>query len=61
MPKQDSKGPQLERKGLVMVSGGVKAETGKGVGKRKGGKKAAARSKAVRTARFQLFQCITKG
>jgi len=59
------KAPQLGRKGLKMVEAvvKVKAEQGARVKVRVSARavRKAPASKAVRIARFQPFQCITKG
>jgi len=59
-----AKALQLERKDLVMVEAVVKVKAeqrAKVSVSARAVRKVPARSKAVRTARFQLFQCITKG
>ena len=55
------KAPQLGRKDRTMVEAKVKAEHRVMVSVRARVVRKAPASKGVRTARFQLFQCITKG
>jgi len=63
MPKRDGKGPQLGGKGLRMVEAVVKVKAEHRARVPVGARavRKAPASRAVRTARFQPFQCITKG